>query len=251
MNVKRTGFTLVEVLVATTIGAFIASIAVGSLKVISTSAEIVDENIKTASEVRFASNMLRRDITNLYRDSDIRNMKFVGMVLESGERTASVLTFYTIGRTKARISQPEGDMYEVEYYLLKDGDESYLMRRLWPNPDPNQAEPGGILTVIAEDIDIFEVRYFDGQDWSDEWPEEIQTLPELVEVSIAAIRPERRGSAVESFMVNFARFTPGEGPSGEGRGAEDSEGRGDRGPEEDSGRGETEEMSGNEGERNR
>jgi len=140
MFLKKTGFTLVEVLIATTIGAFIASVALYALKVVSTSAEIVDDNIETTAEVRFASNMLARDLVNLYRDSDVRNMKFVGRVSKSGERPVRVLTFYSVGRTKARAGQPEGDIYEVEYYLLEDEENKFLIRRLWPNPDPNEVE---------------------------------------------------------------------------------------------------------------
>lgn len=229
MRSRKKGFTLVEVLVATTIGAFIVSVALCALKVVSVSAEIVDDNIETAAELRFASNILSRDLMNLYRDSDIRNMKFVGTIAESGGRSVSVLTFYTVGKTKARIDQPEGDVYEVEYYLLEDKEKSFLMRRLWPNPDPNESEPGGVLTAIARDIDVFEVRYFDGEDWSDEWPQELWSLPELVEVSVATIRPEGRGSATESFMVNFARFTSSEDNSSTGnRGQADNSESGNR-----------------------
>ena len=235
MSLKNRGFTLVEVLIATTIGAFVASIALCALKVVSAGAGIVDDNISAAAEVRFASDMLSRDLMNLYRDSDITNMKFVGTVVESGETPVTVLTFYTIGGTKARAAQPEADVYEVEYYLLAEQDKTYLMRRLWPNPDPNQVEPGGILTAIAEDIDVFDVRFFDGEEWSDEWTEEMQTLPELVEISIAIIKPERRGSVVESFMVNFARFTGGQGASSGGGEAGASGERGGQGGSEGSG----------------
>lgn len=235
MYFKKRGFTLVEVLIATTIGAFVASIALFTLKVVSTSAGIVDDNISAAAEVRFASDMLSRDLMNLYRDSDITNMKFVGTVVKSGETPMIVLTFYTVGGTKARAAQPEGDVYEVEYYLLTEQDKTYLMRRLWPNPDPNEAEPGGILTAIAEDIDVFDVRFFDGEEWSDEWPVEMETLPELVEISIAIIKPEHRGSVVESFMVNFVRFAGGESTSGGGGEAGASGGRGGQGGSEGGG----------------
>ena len=167
---KRTGFTLVEVLVASTIGVFIAMVAVGALRAIIASAEMVDSNINAAAEVRFAANMIARDLQNLFNDDDIESTKFIGTVeaLEEGNYT-SYLIFYTLGRTKARIDQPEGDLYEVEYYLMQEGEASLLMRRLWPNPS-EELEPGGILTIIAEDIATFEVQYFDGEEWSEEWP---------------------------------------------------------------------------------
>jgi general secretion pathway protein J len=202
---KRNGFTLVEVLVASTIGVFIAMVAVGALRAIIASAEMVDRNINAAAEVRFAANMISRDLQNLYNDDDFEHTKFIGTVepLEEGNYT-SYLIFYTIARNKARIDQPEGDLYEVEYYLMQEGESSYLMRRLWPNPS-EELEPGGILSVIAEDIAGFEVQYFDGEEWSDEWPEDMQALPDLVAISITAKQPDRGNPPSESIIVNLTR----------------------------------------------
>ena len=193
-----------EALVASTIGAFIALVAVGTLRTITTSAEIVDENIEAAAEVRFASNMIARDLVNLYREQNFRNMKLIGTINESDENS-SVLTFYTVGRAKARIDQPEADVYEVEYFLKKIEEKSDLYRRLWPNPDPNDEDPGGILSVIAENIEFFEVRFFDGEEWANEWPEEMEVTPQLMEVNIVAKPPSRGSTAMESIMVNLVR----------------------------------------------
>lgn len=195
---------MVEVLVASTIGAFVALVAVGTLRAITASSDIVEYNINAAAEVRFASNMLERDLVNIYRDDNKENTKFIGTLEESQHDNISYLVFYTLSRAKARVGQPEGDIYEVEYYLVKDEEKSALMRRLWPNPN-KEAEAGGILTVIAEDIDVFEVKFFDGEEWSYEWPEEMEVLPQLVEVSIVAKAPSRREPAMESFVVNFVR----------------------------------------------
>jgi type II secretion system protein J len=198
----------VEALVASTIGAFIALVSVGTLRTITNSAERVEDNIKVAAEVRFVSNMIARDLLNLYRDQNIRNMKFVAMLDESGGG-GSILTFHTVGRAKARMDQPEGDIYEVEYGLIKkDEEESALIRRLWPNPDPNGENPGGILSEIAEDIEFFRARFFDGQEWSDEWPEDMETIPQLVEIYIVS-KPPGRGSppVMESVMVNLVSST--------------------------------------------
>jgi type II secretion system protein J len=206
---RRTGFTLVEVLVASTIGVFIAMVAVSALRAIIAGAEMVDRNINAAAEVRFAAGMIARDLQNFYQDDDVENTKFIGTVepLEGGNYT-SYLVFYTLGRTKARADQPEGDLYEVEYYLMQEGETSSLMRRLWPNPS-EELEPGGILTVIAEDIAAFDVQYFDGEEWFDEWPEEMQALPDLVAVSFTAKQPDRSNPPTESIIVNLARSKEG------------------------------------------
>jgi type II secretion system protein J len=205
---KKTGFTLVEVLVASTIGVFIAMVAVGALRAIIAGSEMVDSNINAAAEVRFAAGTIERDLQNFYNNDSIDNTKFIGTLEELGnDNYTSYLVFYTLGRTKARVDQPEGDLYEVEYYLVQEGEKSMLMRRLWPNPtkDYEDLEQRGILTVIAENIAAFQVQYFDGEEWSEEWPEDMQALPALVSVTIVAQQPERANPPSETIIVNLTR----------------------------------------------
>ncbi len=206
-----------EVLVASTIGSFIALVAVGSLRVIIGGSKAVDDNITAAAEVRFAANMIARDLVNFYRDDNYENNMLIATIEDQDDgATTSYVVFYTLGRTKARVGQPEGDIYEVEYYLARDEEQSALMRRLWPNPHED-LEPGGILTAIAENIEVFDIQYFDGEEWAAEWPEEMQSLPQLAEITIVA-RPSGRGvPPTESVLVNFVRAQGGEGgtmPSG-------------------------------------
>jgi general secretion pathway protein J len=205
-DLKKTGFTLVEVMVSVTIGGFIMLVAVGTLKAITSSAEMVDININAAAEVRFAMNLITKDLTNFYRDENIENTKLIGITEESSEGNASYLVFYTINRMKARADEPEGDIYEVEYSLLREGEKSLLTRRLWPNPNEEEEyELHGIRAVIAEDIEVFEVRYFDGEEWSNEWPEEMEVLPQLIEVSIVGKEQSKGTLSMESIMVNLTR----------------------------------------------
>ncbi|OHB59144.1 MAG: hypothetical protein A2173_10800 [Planctomycetes bacterium RBG_13_44_8b] len=207
MCFKKTGFTLVEVLVASTIGAFIALVAVGALRAVTASAELVENNISVSAELRFALNTISQDLMNLYRDPNYANTRFIGLAEEAEDGYISSLIFYTVSRIKARSSQPEGDVYEVEYNLVREADKSVLMRRCWPYPDKEETEPHGILTVLAEDISMLQVRYYDGEDWTYEWPEEMEVLPQLIEVSLAAKQPGRTRPIVESFMMNFTRST--------------------------------------------
>lgn len=202
---RHHGFTLVEVLVATTITSFIALVAVGTLQAVSASAQKLDENILDSAEIRFAAAMLQRDLINLYRDEDTDNTQFTAMGGDIEEGANSYLLCYTISRTRARPGQPEGEVYEVEYYVEQQDEQSVLMRRLWPNPDKEIIEPGGILMAVAEDIAAFQMRFFDGEEWSTEWPEEMQALPDLVEVSLVSSRTSAGSPAVESFLINYAR----------------------------------------------
>lgn len=219
------GFTLAEVLVASTISAFVALVAVGALKAVSDSAELVNRIGETTTEVGFAARLLARDLANLYRDPDPRSMRLIGASQGSDNAPSAFLRFYTVGRAPARVGQPEGDVYEVEYLLKESlgsetasdeqGHSTALLRRLWPNPDTDR-EPGGMLVSIAQNIDVFQLRFFDGQQWTNDWPEEMQSLPQLIEVTLAILGQEGSAPTMETFTVNFARLATGSAapPSG-------------------------------------
>jgi general secretion pathway protein J len=209
------GFTLAEVLVASTISAFVALVAVGALKTVSDSAQVVSRVGEVTSEVGFAARILSRDLTNLYRDAQPRSMRLVGASQGSDNAPTAFLRFWTVGRSPARSGQPEGDVYEVEYILRETagpdegaGEEmggSVLLRRLWPNPDEDR-EPGGTLVPIAKNIDVFQMRFFDGEQWVTDWPEEMESIPRLVEVTLATLSRDGGTPVIETFMVNFPRL---------------------------------------------
>jgi type II secretory pathway component PulJ len=223
---------LAEVLVASTISAFVALIAVGALKAVTDSSQIVNRTSERSAEVGFAARMLARDLANLYRDADPRGMRLIGASQGSEYSETPYLRFYTVGRAPARIGQPEGDVYEVEYVMMQtpgleasgdgaSGDEAsdatMLFRRLWPNPD-REREPGGILVPIAKNIDVFQIRFFDGEQWVIDWPEELESLPQLIEVTLATL-PRGEGEPIaETFVMSFNRMPGGSGamPSGQG-----------------------------------
>jgi general secretion pathway protein J len=244
--VNRRGFTLAEVLIASTLSTFIALAAVAALKTVTDSTQVVNRATETAGEVRFAARMMARDLANLYRDSDAKNMRLVGASQEADSGGPVHLTFYAVGCTKARADQPEGDVYEVEYFLNKsetpdvepEKQKFVLFRRLWPNPD-KQRQPGGILSPIAENIDVFQMRFYDGRQWVNEWREELQAVPEVVEVTLIAQATERANPVQQKFMVNFPRLAAkaaapsADGPQGE-QGGQPPEGQpqeqGNQGP---------------------
>ena len=215
------GFTLAEVLVASTISGFVAVVAVGALNALAGSAQTVNRTTETTSEIRFAARMMARDLANFYRDPNPQNMKLLGS--SEGEAAGGMpfLTFYITGRAKARANQPEGDVYEVEYFLAtreqgpeqetqRTGESSeentVLFRRVWPNPDKDRT-PGGILTPIAENIGVFQVRFWDGKQWMDQWTEEMQSLPECFEVTLATMPPAKGDPVVETFTMTFPRLS--------------------------------------------
>ncbi|MFC1760891.1 type II secretion system protein GspJ [Planctomycetota bacterium] len=229
---KRHGFTFVEVTAAVAIGAFVTLVAVGALKSVSDGTQTVRMHSEMAAEMRFVAGLMQRDLENLYHDSQLQNMKLIGGV-EMTEDDKESLTFYTLLYQKARATMPESDVYEVEYGLMEGDDRTLFYRRVWPNPD-KEREPGGVVTALSERIVDFRVRFFDGEEWTDQWSEEEnRALPDLIEVQVVGQWDEDRRPVMRNILVNFAQgegeIDVEEGSSGDGEaGGNDEQSKSDR-----------------------
>lgn len=201
--VNRTAFTLVELMVASVIGLLVAVTAVAALRSVTAGRDRVDDNIAAAAALRFAADTIGNDLANLYRD-DSQNTTFIGDIAP-GDASTGILNINTVNRIKARPQQPEADVYEVEYFLQTNDDQSALMRRLQPyrTDDDN---PGGILTVLAENIVAFDLLYYDGQEWLSSWPQDAGSLPQLIEINLAAKMPRQKNPIRQSLLVNLPRW---------------------------------------------
>lgn len=217
MNMKkpRTGFTLLEMLIAAIIGAFVAMTAVAAMRTVVAGRDRTYKAIDSADKLRFACNLIRNDCGNLYIDTQRDAVKLVGEFLELQDTGKIVhsLTMHIVNRTKARINAPESDVYEVQYYLLFDEDEQtyMLVRRLCPKIAGVQADPeygtDGILTIIAEDITAFSVLYYDGLEWLPEWTGMQEKLPQLLDVTIACPGHNEKNQISKSFLVDLSKIS--------------------------------------------
>ena len=215
---SQRGFTLFEVLIASIIMAFIAFAAVIAVRTVSGGRDKIEAFSQSASEMRFAANLVRKDLHNLFRNAKSENIKLVGYekYLEAGP--TSIITAYITNNVKARPGAVESDVYEVEYFVQQKEGRTCFMRRLQPNPF-QQEEPGGILTVIAENIITFNVRYFDLNEdvWCNEWPEENGRLPHMIKVNLVVRVAGSEALINNSFMVSFPRW-PSDNQKGQGIG---------------------------------
>jgi len=191
---------LAEVLAATSIGAFVALVAIGALRSTSSGASVVQDRSDKAADLRFAARRVAMDLENIVRGTDPNYFRFITGLENSGYGDQAYLTFWTVCHEKVREDQPEGDVYEVEYYVAQKDDRTVFMRRAWPHPDPN-TEPGGVLTVLSDQVAMMKVSCFDGQKWVSDWLETAQELPQLVEVSLVGKAPEGVVPSVESILV--------------------------------------------------
>ncbi len=213
---RQYGFTLIEVVAASVIATFIAVVAVSTLRVVAEGREDIEAATEISDEMRYAMGKLRRDFGNLYRSSNIDSMKFVGEQLETEQGLSPSVTMWVVSNVPARYGDPEGDIYEVQYYLESNEEGGKLMRRVCPTVGIDRSSEyyveaaGGILSVIAENVVDFQLLYHDGYEFVDQWPEEQEYLPEFVEVTLVGQSPddlEGRNQIARNFIETFPRVS--------------------------------------------
>lgn len=214
---KPQGFTLLEILVATVITAFVAMVAVSTLRAITVGREKLEDHSDSAAELCYVAHLIKRDLRHLHRDADRKNIKLVGTLRETDGQQSSHLLLYTVNSVRARAEGIEGDLYEVEYVLQQDDDRTALMRRLCPNPE-KEDETGGLLMALSENIVGFDINYYDGKEWQRQWPEEQTALPKMMDVTLTIQLTHEQRTMQESFLVTFSRWPQGkpETPQAEG-----------------------------------
>ena len=206
---KKAGFTLIEVIASSFIIAFVLAIAVSSQYSTARSRERICKLTDLAGEVRYASNLIRRDLSNIYRGT-IRDDKIIECILtESDSVPDSILKFKIISNQQIRNGYPESDLCEVEYFLDKTQDTPKLMRRIQPNYYAD-TEMGGVMSVIAENITNFNIRIKpdNTSEFITTWPlqEGQSSLPLYMEVFIKARDPELSKERESIITIDFPRM---------------------------------------------
>jgi type II secretion system protein J len=210
---KKDGFTFIELMVAVVIGAFVTVTAVAAMRGIASAKQTHQHLTELNDEIRYAEQLIRQDLNNLYRSSDFKNAQFELSYLDSddGIETQSLM-FYAVSRKKIRSLQPEGDVYEVQYAIKQNFDtqELFLTRRccpVVPGVFRNAEDRGwGVLAPVAESIVAMQVRCYNGTEWVDEWNEKRGQFPGLVEVTLLAVGDNENQVLRRSFLINIPRI---------------------------------------------
>ncbi|MHC4855905.1 MAG: prepilin-type N-terminal cleavage/methylation domain-containing protein [Planctomycetota bacterium] len=218
---KRNGFTFVELLIAVVIGAFVTVTAAAAMRGIVSGRQTCQDLTALSDEMRYACQLIKNDLNNLYRSQDFSDAKFELSYIDGEDGISSQTpTFYTVSRKKARLLQPEGDVYEVQYFVKGDPEtgRSVLMRRYCPVvPGVSVGEdirPGGTLAPLAEHIAALYVRCYNGTEWTDEWNAENGQFPQFVEVALVAAEADGKKTLHRSVSVHIPRLQSGQSDSG-------------------------------------
>jgi len=174
---SQRGLTLVEVLVALAVLAMIGVLLYGAFDSLSHGKKAESVRGDRARQGRQAMLRMTREIQSaflsMHNPSNVslqtRVVAFVGQNSQPFDR----LDFQAFAHRRIEANSHESDQAEVGYFAASDPDvdgKTDLVRREQTPPDMD-AKKGGVVNVLCEDIEAFDVRYLDPQtqQWVETW----------------------------------------------------------------------------------
>ncbi len=174
---RSRGLTLVEVLVALAVLAMIGVLLYGSFDSLSHAKKAESIRGDRARQGRQAILRMTREIQtaflSMHNPANValqtRVVAFIGQNSQPFDR----LDFQGFAHRRIEANSHESDQAEVGYFASPDPDvegKTDLVRRE-QTPADMDAKKGGIVNVLCEDIESFDIRYLDPmtQQWQETW----------------------------------------------------------------------------------
>ena len=189
--------TLLEVLVSLGILAMISLLIYGAFDSISRGRRGEALRSDRARQGREAIDRMQREISSAFLSLHVpinqslmtRTTAFVG----ENSATYDRLDFTSFAHRRVEKDVKESDQAEIGYFVVKDPDVEGKMDLVRREQSPIDMYPkkGGIVNVLAEDVESFDIRYLDpltGQ-WGDTWDStqltaQLNRLPVEVKITL-------------------------------------------------------------------
>ncbi|HUV04717.1 MAG TPA: type II secretion system protein GspJ [Armatimonadota bacterium] len=216
----RSGFTLVEAMVAivillTVIGSIYGAFRAGNLSVSRT-----EERVDAYQTARILLAQITHELCSAYQPGWMRD-SFLGEDTPGSESAQQhdTLMFVTTAHAPPSPDDLRGDLCQVTYYVrYSPGGEpqGFVMEENFhPGLQPTQETPGEQRRVfeLSDMVIGFNCQYLDGsREWRNEWVEQSE-LPKAVRVELT-LRPHREG-AKPIVVASTANLPGSKGPGSE------------------------------------
>ena len=213
--------TMIEIMVAIGILAMVAVLIHGVIDSLSRGRKGEGMRAERAHEGREAMQRIVRDLSGAFLSSHVPSIPAL-----MTERTAFVgksqlpydrLDFTSFAHLRTERDSHESDQAEVGYFVVKDPDVPEKMDLVRREQTPIDYEPlkGGIVNVVAEDVEKFDVRFLDPQtsQWVETWDSmQVTGQPNRLpfEVDITLVLKGVSGGAPYSYTTKM--FIPIQSP---------------------------------------
>ena len=192
MIIKRrhNGFTLVELIVATTLTVLVAGSTAGILRSITAARRRVDSQATAQQELRLAVGAIATALRNSHRAGS--RVVVEGIDDWRDGMPSDRIRMFTVSRNAVRAGQPESDVMECEFGLARRPEEpnapAMLVRRIDPTRN-EEPDGGGVVEPIAENVLALDFAYHDGFEWRDEWSRDTEGSLLAVRIRLMVLAP--------------------------------------------------------------
>ena len=199
LRVKKSGFTLLEVLVAVAVFAMISAMVWYSIAQTFRTIEIVQAPGDMLRQARQVTSRVPAELSAAFlpfNASPTANVKFEFVGEDEGDTDR--VRFASLAHTKLYADANESDQSEIEYFCEADSKKggTYRLFRREDTVIDDRADEGGVTLLMAEDVKEFQLSYYDPQrdEWIEEWDttrtDQSNRLPYAVRLKLTLIDPD-------------------------------------------------------------
>lgn len=208
------GMTLLEVLVSLGVLAMISLLIYGAFDSLSRGRKGEAMRVDRARQGRDAMERITHEIQSAFLSMHnpqsqaliTRQTAFIGTNSSQFDR----LDFASFAHRRVEKEAKESDQSEIGYFVVKDPDKDDKMDLVRREQAPPDYEPkkGGVVNVLVEDVELFDIRYLDpltGQ-WLESWDTmqltgQLNRLP--LEIKLTLVLKPVKNSPPYRFVTKF------------------------------------------------
>jgi type II secretion system protein J len=219
MTRRRSGFTLLELLLSMAIVAVLSITLYASFNIMTSAKRRAEATVRPTRAVAVAMELIAQDLENAVVPSQTSAttapptaLSLFGGFLgahEGGVGTeADWVEFHTMGNDAMPNAGPMSEgVRRVDWGVINEGASTVLVRQVTRNLlAPVEVEPTP--QIICRNVRAFAIKYYDGYTWYDQWDSTLTAspLPLVVQVDLTVTVPDPRGDTREPEVYHVTRM---------------------------------------------
>ncbi|MGB3051713.1 MAG: type II secretion system protein GspJ [Polyangiales bacterium] len=227
---KKSGFTLLEVILAVTVLALVATMIYGGFAQTALNKARVEGDVDHSRVVHMALGRMARELTMAFVSThtnpslDLRVVETAFIGTDHGKEDR--IDFTSFSHRRLYRNARESDQNELSYFVTEDPDDPdvQVLARREQNRIDDDPRRGGKSQILVENVEEFNVEYYDPllSEWVQTWDTEDvlaqpNRLPTQVRIRLAVKHPSRRGETQAfgtrvtiplNYALNHANYNP-------------------------------------------
>lgn len=195
---RSEGFTLVEVLVVTTILSIIFTTLYGAFFSILASRSKIEHELETSREISRFAGRFSMEVKAVFLATNNAKTIFISQKRYVNARPLAQLIFTTLRYPPPEKGDCAGDVVRVSYIEEETESGKRSLYREVSNPYAEKAEKTVVRALVIEEIEGFDVSFFNGNNWTGAWD---SSLDRKIPVAVKAVISLKDKGVVKDFTI--------------------------------------------------